>query len=216
MKLYFISALILLMPFYSFSQSFINHMGDCESADTRLHYDNFAFLSGDALDTLKYTHMFSFYCGSGLETMEDSDLQKQFFSPFYYISYDSGDYSLGSMIIHLIYNKRFSINTSNEFIIELGIDEIDKPLAFIYGSDNVTYNPYGFRVTLAYLVSMDGNDPFAAGYSPEELTYKTIFDHNGSTLFEIRDIDRDKMLVGLQYKSPTTKREHIKFLVPNN
>jgi|GEM_PF-4875448 len=218
MKLYFISALfaIFSMPIPSFSQSYINNMGDCESPDSRLHYDNFAFFSADALDSLKYTHMFSFYCGSGLEAMGCSDLHKEFFNPFHYISYDSVDYSLGSMIIHLIYSKNLSINSSNEFIIELEIDGTNKPLAFVYGSDHEAYNPSGLRETLAYLVSMDDNDPYAAGYSPDELTYKSIYNHNGSTLYEIRDIDRDKMLVGLQYKSPTTKREHIKFLVPNN
>lgn len=198
------------------SQPYINHMGDCESQNSRLHYDNFAFLSWDALDSLKYTHVFSFYCGSGLHDMEDFNLQKQFFSPFHFISYDTAYYALSSMLIHKIYSKRDSINASNEFLIELKIVGINAPLAFIYGSDNVTDNPYGFRVTLAYLVSMDGNDPYAAGYTPQELTYVAVYNQGGSYLHEIRDIDRQNMLVGLKYFSPTTQSEHIKFLVPNN
>lgn len=218
MKLYFLTAIIAIfsVPNTSYSQHFINNMGNCESEDHRLHYDLFNFISSNKNDTLEYTHMFSFYCGIVVEDLLDDNLKKQFFTPIHFITYDSVNYSLRSMFVHLIYSKRDSLNGRNQYIIELKIKGMNDPLAYVYGSDNVTASSEGSRITLAYLVSMDENDPYVASYSPQELTFISVYNQGGSYLFEIRDIDRQNMLVGLKYKSPTMQSEHIKFFVPNN
>lgn len=215
------SKFVLIICFFTMSkvmisQSYINHMGNCDSNDVRLHYENFAFLSGNQLDTLEYTHVLSFYCGTNVQDLMDDNIQKQFFTPFHYIQYNSVNYLLSTMRIHLIYHKRDSLNASNEFLIELKLPGTNNPLSIIYGSDYVTDNPEGFRVTLAYLVSLDLNDPYVSGYSPSELSYSNVFDQNGSYLYEIHDTDRSNKLVGFKYYSQSTQTEYIRFFLPNN
>ncbi len=216
-----ISKFLLIIYFfslseYTFSQSFINIMGNCDSNDTRLNYENFAFLSGNLLDTLQYTHMFSWYCGVTFDDLIDLNLQKEFFTPFNFIQYETYNYLLSNMKVHLIYSQRDSINRSNIFLIELLPDTSNNPIAYVYGSNHESVDPGEIVLTAAFLVSMDSYDSYASSYTPQELTYINVFNQNGAYLLEIRDIDRNNLLVGFKYYSPTTQTEHVKFILPNN
>ncbi len=212
-----ISTLIIFMAAMlnaqEINEKFNNFEGNCNSLDSTLHYDNFAFIQ---TGLLSYTHIFSFYCDLNIEEITDINLLKEFHQPFNTITYDTVQYSLDSIIPHLIYHKRDSLNSKNEFIIELNLPSSNNPLAYVYGSDNVAVNPNGLRVTLSYLVSLDNNNQYASSYTPQELVFNQIFNVTGSYLYEIRDIDSNNMLVGFKYFSPSTQSEIIKYIIPNN
>ncbi|HRP01102.1 MAG TPA: hypothetical protein PLE30_00470 [Candidatus Kapabacteria bacterium] len=208
--------LLIVVSQYSWSQSYINIMGNCDTSDVTLHYDNFAFISGDQADSLKYTHVFSFYCNSTVDDITDYNIQKEFFAPFHFVKYDSIYYPLSGLQIHLLFKNRDSLNGKNEFLVELRVPGLNQAIAYIYGSNNLVFNPEGFKVTLSYLISLDTKDDFASNYLQQELSYKQIFSNSISYLKEIRDIDRNNQLVGFEYLSPSTNLVHTKFITANN
>lgn len=195
---------------------FSNIEGNCSHADSTYHYDTFIFSSGDADDTLAYTHIDSYYCGSGIADATDQHLNKEFFQSFYCLTYDSVNYSIDtSLRVRMIYFNRVN-NLNNVFLIELDIPGYQNSAAFVYGSENSAGNPYGFPISYAYLISMDNSDAFASEYTAQELTETQIYNQNGTYLYEIKDSDRDNMLVGFNYYSPRTAKEYIKYILPNN
>ena len=195
---------------------FFNIEGNCSSQDTTLLYDNFVFACGNLNDTLEISAVTSFYCGSISADVEDVNLTKLFYQSLHHMTYNSTNYPFSSNVqVHLIYHNRV-VGSSNIYLIELDISSVQNSVAFVYGSNNQTETPDDLPISYAYLVSMDSSNTYATGYTPQELTNTLIYNQNGSYLYEIKDTDRDNMIVGFKYYSPRTQNEYIKFILPNN
>lgn len=215
--------LIALVSLFTINQNitlnclpFVNIEGDCNSQDSTLHFDTFAFACANSNDTLAISAVTSFYCGSILADGGDENLTKEFFQMFHHLTYNSINYPISNVQVHLMYYNRINLGASNTFLIELDVPSIQSSVAFVYGSNNQTDTPEDLPISYAYMVSLDSTNPYASGYTPEELSNTLVYNQNGSYLYEIKDTDRDNMLVGFKYYSPRTQSEYIKFILPNN